>query len=212
MKTVGLEDISLTGNPVIISDVDDVVLQFINPFQVFLEAQSLRFLPRSFRLTGNIVHCETNAPVEEKVVRDLLDGFFDVQERWQTPFEYAVATLETLAESADIVFLTAMPPAYYHRRRALLDSLGLHYPLVATLEAKGPVAAKIMAGTGGKAAFLDDMAHNVTSVGQHLPDCLLLHMPPNSEVHAMAPKAEGDALKVKDWPEAQTHIQTHFHG
>ncbi len=212
MKTVGLENVTLSGRPVVISDVDDVVLQFISPFQAFLEAQSLHFLPRSFRLSGNIVHSETNAPVDDKAIRELLDGFFEAQESWQTPFDHSIAALKGLADSADIIFLTAMPPAYFGRRRALLDTLGLHYPLVATLEAKGPVAAKIMDGTGAKTAFLDDMAHNITSVGQHLPDCLLLHMPPDSEVHTMAPRADGNAVKVKSWPEARAHIQTHFHG
>ncbi len=210
MTTVGMETVNLSGRPVVITDVDDVVLKFIEPFQSFLGAQALRVIPRSFRLNGNIVEVESGIPIEDTKVRGLLETFFNEQLRWQTPFEGAVATLNSLAEVADIVFLTSMPPAYATTRRELLSSVGLSFPLVATLEKKGPVAAGILAEGTQKTVFLDDMAHNVLSVGEHLPECLLLHMPPDSEVHSMAPSAGAAALKVSNWQEAHAHIDRHL--
>ncbi|MCO6186016.1 hypothetical protein [Rhizobium sp. L1K21] len=210
MKTVGLESVTLSGRPVIISDVDDVVLSFIDPFQRFLEANALRFLPRSFRLTGNIVRASNEEAIDELAVRKMLHDFFEAQADWQLPFDDAPATLELLAKDADVIFLTAMPPGFLNQRRALLDTLGFHYPLVATLEPKGLVAARIMGASPSKSVFIDDMAHNVISVGDHLPDCLLIHMPPDSPVHAMAPKADNGAVIARSWTEAKTHIIGHF--
>lgn len=209
-KTDDLPNVKLSGRPVVISDVDDVVLKFIEPFQAFLETQSLRFLPRSFRLTGNIVRIETNIPVGEESVRDLLDAFFRAQKDWQTPFDHALATLEKLDAIADIVFLTAMPPQFTRQRRELLVSFGLDHALVATRQAKGPVANQILKTSSAKCVFLDDMAHNITSVGEHVPGCLLIHMPPDSEVHDFAPKAAAGVPKAADWREAYDMIASYF--
>lgn len=210
MTTAGLDNVKLTGRPVIISDVDDVVLTFIEPFQRFLVENSFRFLPRSFRLTGNIVRIETEEAVDEIAVRGLLDRFFEEQENWQDPVAEAVAVLSDLSNDADILFLTAMTPAYIAQRRTLLDALGLHYPLVATREAKGHVAARILGDSAVKTAFIDDMAHHISSVKAYLPDCLLIHMPPESDVHAMAPGADKGTVTAKNWPEARHHIRKHF--
>ena len=60
--------------------------------------------------------------------------------------------------------------------------------------------------------FVDDMAHNLASVSDHLPDCLLLSLAPPSAVHAMAPKPPEAARVVRDWAEATPIISTLFAG
>lgn len=107
-----ISHIRLTGRPLIISDVDDVILEFIEPYERFLDARGLKFLPRSFRLTGNVVRLDDETPVSEAVVKQSLHDFFDEQQAWQKPFAHAMTALPALAEEADIVFLTAMPPKF----------------------------------------------------------------------------------------------------
>ncbi|NKF32532.1 hypothetical protein HER21_39585, partial [Pseudomonas sp. BGM005] len=50
-----ISHIRLGERPLVVCDVDDVVLQFIDPFQLFLQSLGHELLPRSFRLHGNIV-------------------------------------------------------------------------------------------------------------------------------------------------------------
>lgn len=209
-EVTDLSHIKLTGRPLIISDVDDVVLQFIEPFQRFLGGRGLQFLPRSFRLTGNVIRVEDQLAVDEVEVRQALHDFFAEQHIWQTPFEHALAALEALSKEADIVFLTAMPPQFAAARRLHLDALGLPFPLVAVETAKGPVAARIRDRHTAPAVFADDMSHNLVSVSEHLPDCLLLSLAPPSEVHALAPPPPERAHKVRNWAEASNLIVTHF--
>ena len=59
------DHIHLRERPLIVSDVDDVVLEFINPFKIFLESCGHVLLPRSFRLTGNIVDRANKRPLAE---------------------------------------------------------------------------------------------------------------------------------------------------
>lgn len=205
-----LGHIRLTGKPLIISDVDDVILQFIEPFGQFLNARSLKFLPRSFKLTGNIVGIHDELPIDEASVRQALHDFFAEQHLWQKPFEHVATALADLAGEADIVFLTAMPTKFTDARRLHLDALGLGFPMVAVETAKGPVAARIRDRHNGPVVFVDDMAHNLVSVGQHLPDCLLLSLAPPSAVHALAPRPPESARPVRDWAEASDIIKSHF--
>lgn len=105
-----ISHIRLGERPLIVCDVDDVVLQFIGPFQLFLQSQGCAFLPRSFRLHGNIVSQADGVEIEDQEVSRLIEEFFEAQELWQTPLDRVVETLDRLSEEADILFLTAMMP------------------------------------------------------------------------------------------------------
>ncbi|MDQ0320312.1 hypothetical protein QO002_002450 [Pararhizobium capsulatum DSM 1112] len=206
------DDIKLTGRPLIVCDIDEVVLEFVTPFRDFLRSQGHDLLPRSFRLTGNVVLENTGEPVAEGDVKALLEAFFLVQESWQVPAPRAVETLESLARDADLIFLTAMPPRHTAIRRALLDRHDLHYPLLATEDAKGPVIRQLTAQAPVPTAFLDDIARNLHSVRDSVPDCLLIHLMANEGFRRMAPPAGDGVLLAESWDEAEVLIRKHFFG
>ncbi|OLP55461.1 hypothetical protein BJF92_23260 [Rhizobium rhizosphaerae] len=203
------DPIALGDRPLVVLDVDDVVLQFLAPFEAFLTSLGHRLVPRSFRLHGNILSSATEEALPDETVSQLILDFFEAQERWQTPFAEAVEALEALSRRADIVFLTAMPPVYALKRRRLLDRLGLCFPLIATESPKGPVVASLHGGRPLPVAFVDDMVYNLSSVASHVPDCLLLHMRPESPMHRHAPETPDPALRARDWREAQRILEAH---
>jgi hypothetical protein len=133
-----------------------------------------------------------------------------LQGDWQTPFDLAADTLHALGKDADVLFLTAMPPRYSVARRRLLDRLGLDFPLVATEEPKGPVMQRIHGERSLPSAFIDDMAHNLHSVRDHVDGCLVLHMMPNSPLHLLAPKPDDGIARAMDWPHAGELIRAHI--
>ncbi len=159
-------------------------------------------MPRSFRLTGNIVSIETQVALEHTDVRRLIEAFFEAQENWQIPTDLVVQTLETLSKDADVVFLTAMPPRYREHRRRLLDQIGLTFPMIASEEPKGPIMQRLHAGRPLPSVFIDDMAHNLHSVRDHVTECLLLHMMPESPLHLLAPKPDEGITRATDWTHA----------
>ncbi|MBD9648388.1 hypothetical protein IB267_08490 [Ensifer sp. ENS09] len=207
-----VHSITLGNRPLIVSDIDDVVLEFINPFKAFLKSCGHVLLPRSFRLTGNIITHADEQPVAEPEVKILLDAFYGSQDRWQAPAARAVETLSALSEEADIVFLTAMPPQHATVRRALLDQLGLPYPLLASEEPKGPIVQKLHGGRTVPLVFIDDMLRNLRSVKDHAPSCLPINLMADSDFKALAPKIDADIRAVADWPEAAAAIRAHFRG
>jgi hypothetical protein len=205
-----LSHLTLRDRPLVVCDVDDVVLQFSAPFGDYLRQGGHELLPRSFRLTGNIVSIETQVALEEVAVRQLIGSFFELQDDWQTPFEQASETLHGLRDETDILFLTAMPPRYQMARRRLLDRIGLDFPLVATEEPKGPVMRRIHRERALPSVFIDDMAHNLHSVRDHLASCLVIHMMPDSPLHLLAPRPDDGIVRAMDWPHAGALIRAHI--
>lgn len=205
-----ISHVAVTDRPLVVCDVDDVVLHFADPFQKFLRAQGHEFLPRSFNLIGNIIASDTRQEVDASGVYQLIGAFFEAQEDWQLPMEDVVRTLEALSADADVVFLTAMPPLYSEQRRRLLDRLALKFPLIASEEAKGPIMRRLNAERIFPTTFIDDMAHNLHSVRTHMPDSLLIHMMPDSPLHLMAPKPQDDIVRARDWRHAEELIRAHW--
>jgi hypothetical protein len=205
-----ISHIRLGERPLIVCDVDDVVLRFIDPFQLFLQSLGHEFLPRSFRLHGNIVSKADGTEIEGRQVSRLIEDFFEAQELWQTPVDRVVETLGRLSQVADILFLTAMPPRFQDQRRRLLDSAGLLFPLLASEQPKGPIVHALHASRSFPVAFIDDMAHNLHSVREYMADCLLIHLMPDSPVHRFAPAAADDVTRATDWAHAAEVIEAHF--
>src|SRR5690606_11333222 len=177
-----IEELSSDDRPLLVLDVDDVLLEFIRPFPKFLEARGFSLTMASFRLTGNIAEKATGRLVEQPEVTALLDEFFLGQAEWQTLTDGAVEALATFAGKVEIVLLTAMYHRHRDTRRAHLDALGLHYPLLTTEMAKGPAVAKLRGDSGRPVAFVDDQPSNLLSVGDLLPDAHLF--PPDGRQFA----------------------------
>lgn len=211
-EIIDLAHVRLTDRPLVVCDVDDVVLEFVMPFQRFLESLGHRLEPRSYRLHGNIISTIDQRPLADALVTQLILDFFEAQEDWQTPFGDAVKSLKTLGDDADVVFLTAMPPRYTEMRRRLLDRLDLTFPLLATESPKGPVVRQMHGRRGLPLAFIDDMAHNHVSVAESVPECLLVHLMPQSDIHKHAPKPGPHVVQVTDWQAAEREVQRHFAG
>jgi hypothetical protein len=74
-----IAELSLDTRPLLVLDVDDVLLEFVRPFPKFLEAQGFGLKLASFRLTGNIFERASDRVIEQAEVSDLLGRFFDLQ-------------------------------------------------------------------------------------------------------------------------------------
>ncbi len=201
-----IEELSHDDRPLLVLDVDDVLLEFIRPFPRYLGQQGYRLDMGSFRLTGNVFHLETGAAAEQHQVRELLGNFFDSQASWQTLTDGAAEALGTIARDAEIVLLTAMPHRHRDVRRKHLDELGLPYPLLTTEMAKGPAILRLRGESERPVAFVDDMPHNLVSAREFVPDAHLFHLMADNSLRTLLPPVTEDILVVEDWPEASGRI------
>ncbi|RJT32063.1 hypothetical protein D3227_27015 [Mesorhizobium waimense] len=201
-----IEELAADDRPLLVLDVDDVVLEFIRPFPHFLKSRGFGLTLASFRLTGNIAETASGRLIEQQEVSELLGEFFDAQADWQSITDGAAEALSTLGGRAEIVLLTAMPHKHRAVRRAHLDALGLPYPLLTTEMAKGPAVAKLCGKKGRPVVFVDDQPSNLASVQSSVADAHLVHLMADNSLRAFLPPAADGVIVVEDWRDAAPKI------
>ncbi|WP_217568449.1 hypothetical protein [Mesorhizobium sp. GbtcB19] len=201
-----IEELAADDRPLLVLDVDDVVLEFIRPFPHYLKSRGFGLTLASFRLTGNIAETATGRLIEQPEVTALLGEFFDAQADWQSITDGASDALAMLGRGAEIVLLTAMPHRHRAVRRAHLDALGLDYPLLTTEMAKGPAIAKLRGTKGRPVAFVDDQPSNLVSARNSVPDAHLFHLMADNALRAFLPPTPEDIISVDNWREAAPKI------
>lgn len=205
-----VREIAGSSRPLIVCDVDEVVLEFLDPFDRYLNSVEHRLHPDSFRLHGNIRSITDGLAATDEQVEAMQEAFFASQDKWQVPAAGVVDVLKSLAGDADIVFLTAMPPRHHDIRRTVLDMHGLDYPMIATEEPKGPVVAHLIGGRNIPAVFIDDIVRNHGSVRAHAPDCLLVHLMANAVFRKMMHEPDEDIVVAENWPDVERVIRKHL--
>ncbi len=203
-----IEELAHDDRPLLVLDVDDVVLEFIRPFPNFLEKRGLQLTLKSFHLTGNVAETANGRLVEQAEVTALLDEFFDAQAEWQSVTIGAADALAEIDRHAEIVLLTAMFHRHRAARRAHLDALGLAYPLLTTEMAKGPAVAKLRGATRRPIAFVDDQPANLLSTRQSVADAHLFHLMADNSLRDFLPPIPDDITVVEDWDDALPKIVT----
>ncbi len=202
-----IEELAADDRPLLILDVDDVILDFIKPFPRYLQSRGFDLRLDSFHLHGNIFHVENGEVAATGHVTELIDEFFHGQAEWQTITEGAADAMEQIARSAEIVLLTAMPHRFRDARRRHLDALGLPYPLLTTEMAKGPAVARLRGPTQRPIAFVDDQPRNLVSAHEHAPDATLFHLMADNSLRELMPPPPEFAVVVDDWKTALPKIE-----
>lgn len=197
-----IEELSHDDRPLLVLDVDDVVLDFIAPFPRYLAAKGYELRLGSFRLHGNVHHLESGTAAEPHRVSELIEEFFNGQADWQTVTLGAAEAISKIARDAEIVMLTAMPHRFRDVRRQHLDALGLDFPLLTTEMAKGPAIQRLRGEHPRPLAFVDDQPGNLVSAHEWVPDAALFHLMADNSLRAHIPDPPDYATVVEDWDEA----------
>ena len=74
-----IAELSLDTRPLLVLDVDDVLIEFLRPFIRYLDAQDLDLSLATFRLHGNVSRRRTREVLDQDAISELIDSFFGVQ-------------------------------------------------------------------------------------------------------------------------------------
>jgi len=192
--------------PLIVTDADEVLFQFMAGLEAFLERQGYEITLKSFAITGNVRHRETGTVVEPADMKALLGGFFEEETHRLVPVEGAAAALERLSAEADIVVLSNVPFAQRDARAKSLQESGMPYPLVANSGLKGPAMAQLASLGGRPVFFLDDIPHNLKSVHEAVDDVHLVHFVADPRLRKLVPSPDMEHVSSGDWDHAEQHI------
>lgn len=194
--------------PIIITDADEVLFNFMEGLEIFLELEGMYFDWTSFALTGNIRHKLDQEPVEAKMIPKLLDLFFAEHCHTLPAVSGAAEHLEKLSQDAQIIVLSNISPKYAHKRREGLQKNNMDFPLIANIGPKGNVVQYLTENLKCPAFFIDDIPTNHHSVSEHANDVYRLHYIADQRLAKLLGPAEHSHARLDSWPELHTHIQS----
>lgn len=198
--------LSIGARPLVICDVDEVVVHFTRELEAYLTDHDLWLDTSSFALSGNVRRRADNAPLENERVGELIERFFADRTLHMQPIDGAVEALLHFAEAADVVMLTNLPHEAGELRRRNLAGHGLPFPVITNSGPKGP-AVKALAGLcDAPAVFIDDSPGFIASAFEHAPDVHLVHFLHDERFAAHLAPFDFVSLRTGSWGEARPHV------
>lgn len=204
-----IQSLPTSKRPLIICDVDEVILHMILHLEDYLTAQDFIFLNHEYRLTGNIAAKDTKIPLPAQQVRNHLTRFFDEESHRQTMVPEADNALQSLSDDWDIVLLTNLPGHHNKStRETLLAGMNIPYPVVTNSGPKGGAVAALSAERSNPVVFIDDSPTNHTSVQASLPSSTQIQFIADQRfLNSVVPENHIDLL-TGDWQETAAFIGT----
>ena len=191
--------------PLIISDADEVLLQFMRQFEIYLDRNDMWIDLSSFRLQGNIKYKGSDEAVD-MTNRNIIDDFFAAETLNFSPVEGAAEALNALSKEAQIIILTNLPLAQKSERQINLSKHGMDYPVIVGSGLKGPAVKSLGEKINAPLFFLDDIPHNINSVAEYFPTSGRIHMIADPRLSKLIGAAEGASARIDQWQEAQAWI------
>ena len=161
--------------PLVISDADEVLLQFMRQFEVYLDRNDMWIDLSSFRLQGNIKY-KGSDEVVDMTNRNIIDDFFAAETLNFSPVDGAAEALTALSKEAQVIILTNLPIAQKNERQINLSEHGMDYPVIVGSGLKGPAVKSLGDKINAPLFFLDDIPHNINSVAEYVPMSGRIHM------------------------------------
>lgn len=194
LETLGLS----LARPLVLVDVDEVLGLFMQGFGDFLEGRGLEMRIERFALFQNIYRPGEQQHLDIEEGKKLFDAFFGGHCHEIEPAPGAIAALNKLARSAEILILSNAPAQGEKLRAQWLRKHGMDHPLVLNSGPKGPIAAGLVGQTPHRTAFVDDLLPNLDSVADHSPATATFQHVADLRLRPYAPISERHP-RIDDW-------------
>jgi len=195
------------GRPLLICDVDEVVVRFIDALSDWLRAHQLTLHPDSWRLEGNIRRAVDGAALPPERVHALLERFFSECTAAMPVVQGAAECINRLAaRGVQVVMLSNIPHAHARARAQNLRDHGLNFPLLTNQGPKGPAVRALRQKVRHEVAFMDDhpdFLHSASECCAGARKVHLVHFVPDSPFVAHLPPLNAPHVQVRDWRQAE---------
>ena len=192
--------------PLIITDADEVLLQFVAGLDCFLAERGLFLDLTSYRLHGNIRRIDDHTQVLDVEVTALLDEFRSDLD-WLEGVDGAHESLCALGDMANIVVLTNVSPTQASARLRNLRKLGLDLPIVANSGLKGPAVRDLANHASVPAFFIDDIPQHLESAAHHAPEVIRIHLIGDERLKPLLAPSPLAHHYAETWKSAESFIR-----
>jgi hypothetical protein len=196
------------NRPLIICDVDDVVVHFLRGFDAVLAEQDHVLEASSFSLNGNVYHRKTRELMPGQKVSALVDQYFDSKTAEMEAIDGAVEGLLQLSNHASVVMLTNLPHRVRDQRVQNLKGHGLTFPVITNSGPKGPAIKDLASRTSHPVVFIDDSPQFVMSAYEWVPEVKIVHFLHDPRFSNLNKPFDFVSLTTGTWPEVQKHVMS----
>lgn len=195
-----------SNRPLVICDVDEVVVHFTRDFEDFLDGLGL-WLDTSISLfSSNIRNQKSRILLSPEEIEKTVVQFFAERTLDMQTIEGAVEALHSIGKSADVIMLTNLPHEAGDDRRANLAGHGLNFPVVTNSGPKGPAIWKIASQVSAPVVFIDDSPGFITSAFHHAPNVHLIHFLHDERYARLVAPLDFVSLRTDTWQEMHPHV------
>ncbi len=191
--------------PLVISDVDEVIVHFIREFEEFIDKSGLGIKPGNPAEPYHVFEIKTGKVITNDKTFDLVNEFFIQHTRGMKAIDGAVESLNALSKHATVVMLTNLPHFAGDDRRANLAMLGLDFPVITNSGPKGPALREIASRTSAPVVFIDDSQHFIQSAFDHAPNVHLIHFLHDERFSKFVPDLDFVSLRSDNWSGLKSH-------
>jgi hypothetical protein len=204
-----VDSITLSGNrPLLICDVDEVIVHFVREFEDFLDDQGFDLLISEAHLSGRTIQSRDGSGLlEVEKAYGLVADFFDQRTAAMQPIDGAVEAVSHLGEVADVIFLTNLPGEAGDARRANLASHGLNFPVITNTGPKGPAIRALADKTQGPVAFVDDSPHFLQSSFEYAPHVATVHFLQDHRFRPFTPHFDFLHHRSDNWVDTKSFLK-----
>jgi hypothetical protein len=194
------------NRPLVICDVDDVVVHFLRGFDRLLADIDHVLEANSFALNGNVVHTKTRAQMPQPQVSELVDQYFIDQTAHMEAIDGAAEALHAFSKQASVVMLTNLPHHARDNRILNLKGHGLSFPVITNSGPKGPAILDLASRTTNKTVFIDDSPSFIQSSYDSAPNVHLVHFLHDQRFAVLHEPFHFVGLTTSHWDEIKAHV------
>ena len=193
--------------PLLICDVDEVVLHFVAPFEDFLKRKNAQLNKKSFKLSGNIIDLPSGQAYSMEESGELIQEFHHISVDQQDAVEGATEGLQDLSAIYEIVFLTNVAAALTERRSTHLASIGAPYPVLQNEGSKAHMVQLLSKDLTAPIVFIDDLPPHHHAVKSMDPRINCIHFMADATFRAIVSFDSEIAKKTENWEEIVDHCK-----
>ena len=204
-----LAELSLDpARPLLISDADEVLFDFMLAFVGYVEEQGHYYDWKTFALTGNIRRPSDDTALSPPEVRTLINTFFKERTETIPPVNGAAESLAALAaEGVQVLVLSNLPLAQRADRARALARHGMPYPIIANAGLKGPTVRALALQIERPTAFIDDIGNHHESVALHADAVHRLHFSSHPRLRALQGRIPDAHHQAESWDELENQLR-----
>ena len=185
--------------PLLISDADEVIFEFMESFEEYLLSNSMYFSYKSFKLNGNIYNQETNKPIDSANIPIIISNFFQEYAIKMPLIKGAKNILEKLSKFMNVIILSNIPKNYAADRMQCLKDNNMNYAFISNEGPKNIKCLELQKLTNKKVFFIDDLPNQISSVSNYCKNIITIHFLQNKKLLKIIPEVKDSDYNVNNW-------------